>query len=140
MSNNFSDMSDKEISDSLAELFTAKYYNVVEYFATSNFIELEKTKEEVIWETEDDIFSLCQNPTAIKLIKVNEYNLTYIYEELAAFVTGLSLNPNPEIINILEKYLDCMSQENWESALKNPGASKLIEKAKSYKGYKNFKL
>jgi len=133
-------LSNQSNSDSLSELFTTEHYNVVEYFITSNFIELEKTKEEVIWETEDDIFSLCQNPTAIKLIKVNEYNLTDTDEGLAAFVTGLSLNPNPEIINILEKYLDCMSQENWESALKNPGASKLIEKAKSYKGYKNFKL
>lgn len=133
-------LSNQSNTDSLSELFTAKHYNVVEYFITSNFIELEKTKEEVIWETEDDIFSLCQNPSAIKLIKVNEYNLTDTDEGLAAFVTGLSLNPNPEIINILEKYLDCMSQENWESALKNPGASKLIKKAKSYKGDKNFKL
>lgn len=124
----------------LSELYASEPYTVVDYFINSNFVELEKNKEEVIWETEDDIFSLCQNPTAIKIIRMYAEALTETDTMLAAYVTGISLNPNPEIIDMLIKYLGFMSQENWDNALKNPEAEKLIKKAKSYKEYTNFKI
>jgi hypothetical protein len=65
-----------------------------------------------------------QHPSSLDILKENteEIHINPI------ILFGICLNPNPEIVKLLDSYLDEINNEHWDLLSQNPSAIDLIEK------------
>ena len=77
----------------------------------------------------DDFVEFAENPSAIDLVQkyVNLIHERTGYSEIInSMILGFCNNPNPDVIPILEKYIDKFTYHEWFYLCQNPAAMSLI--------------